>query len=526
MSLLKSARGDRRENERGVTLILVAITLTAFIAASAFSVDLGRTIVVNRSLQSVADSTAITAARYTDIIDKMQPAPATAYLATQARNAVTENGSAAQVTVTGGVWGLKNGVVQFTIQPCGIEFPPYATPCNAVKVTASSALAGLFHHGTSTLSRSAVGFENPEAGFSIGTYLASFSSTQSAILNDMLDTLGPGGISLTAVGYDGLATSYVSVQQLINASGGVLTPTNVLTTSLSGAQWNQYLTSALGTQIASVSCTGSTPPPACAGHAALMGLAPFISGSTSVTLCNLVSINGSTCETQLSQTAMTASIDVLQTLTTEAEVADGTNAVNLNGDLNILGVTSATITTSLISKPAIAYGPINTTASTGQVNAVLALNVAGLGVVNVQVTAATGTATLSSVTCTGNSLTQTLINARTTGATLTPTFAGLSLSPVTLTGAVASPSFIAAHVPPSFASIPSATNPTPTNPNPWTFGTESPSVTLGSSDLILGPVFALLDPVIAPVLESLGVMLAGAQVADLSTGCGAVSLVQ
>jgi uncharacterized membrane protein len=37
---------------------------------------------------------------------------------------------------------------------------------------------------------------------------------------------------------------------------------------------------------------------------------------------------------------------------------------------------------------------------------------------------------------------------------------------------------------------------------------------------------AQLQPILGPVLQALGVEVAGAQVADLSTNCDAVSLVQ
>ena len=84
------------------------------------------------------------------------------------------------------------------------------------------------------MSRTAIAAVTPEDGFSIGTYLASASTNQqpslqqTGVLNDILSVLGPNA-SVTAVGYQGLANTYVSVSQLIAASGGVLTTSNVLT---------------------------------------------------------------------------------------------------------------------------------------------------------------------------------------------------------------------------------------------------------------------------------------------------------
>ena len=62
------------------------------------------------------------------------------------------------------------------------------------------------------------------------------STQQSAVLNALLSPLGTSA-SLTAVGYQGLATADVTLAQLITASGGLLSATNVMTAQLTAAQW-------------------------------------------------------------------------------------------------------------------------------------------------------------------------------------------------------------------------------------------------------------------------------------------------
>jgi uncharacterized membrane protein len=536
MSLWKRVFTKRRDGERGATLVLVAICMTALIAASGISVDLGREVDMNRSLQSTADSAAIDAARYMSIIDQDQPAPAAVALTAQAKNGVAESGSNATVTATGGVWEYKNGSWKFDPpqKPCGISVPPAITPCNAVKVTVTSSLSNLFEHGSRTLSRTAVGFQTPEAGFSIGTYLATVSSTQSSVLRSLLSALAASPIpvsgtgSVGVLGYSGLATSYVSIQQLINVSGGVLTPSNVLNTSLTSALLDQFLDNALQLQAGMLTCGSSPQPPPCAAVSALNTLAGDIHGSTSTTLCQLVSINGSGCGTQLAATALNTNIDVLQTLTTEAELANGTNALDVSTALGLPGVVSAKLVLTVGQIPQIAYGPINTTASTGQVNAVLTLNVGTVlapQMVTLQVTAATGTASLFSVTCKAPFHAQ--VNANTTAATITPSALGLTFGPTTVSGAIGSPVFTAGFVPPSASTISS-----PSNQNPQTIGNDSPTIVLGTGSgntgfsTLLAPIFAGVDTVLAPVLNSLGVTLSGAQVAGLSVNCGAVTLAQ
>ena len=76
---------------------------------------------------------------------------------------------------------------------------------------------------------------------------------------------------------------------------------------------------------------------------------------------------------------MSANLDVLQLLTTEAEVANGSNAINVQSALGITGVTSSTLSLVVGQPPQVAYGPVGTTATTAQVTADLKLNVLGVG---------------------------------------------------------------------------------------------------------------------------------------------------
>ena len=101
----------------------------------------------------------------------------------------------------------------------------------------------------------------PESGFSIGSYLTSVNSQQTAVLNDILSTLGTSA-NVTAVGYEGLANTYVTVNQLITASGGLLTTSNVMTTSLTASQWLAIWNDAVANQVAQLNC-GAVADPRC-----------------------------------------------------------------------------------------------------------------------------------------------------------------------------------------------------------------------------------------------------------------------
>ena len=189
--------------------------------------------------------------------------------------------------------------------------------------------------------------------------------------------------NLTVVGYAGLANTFVSVQQLINASGGILTPTNVMSATLSAAQWDSFLNGAVSSQAALLTC-GNTPTPyPCAATSVLRPfvLSPGPLSSTSLQLCQIVSIDGSSCGSQLSQVALSTNLNVLQTLTTEAELANGAGGLDVTAALGLKDTLGNPIpamlylSASAIHPPVVAYGPVGTTASTGQVGATLALTV-------------------------------------------------------------------------------------------------------------------------------------------------------
>jgi uncharacterized membrane protein len=530
----------RDNHERGATLILVAISMTALIAASGMAVDLGRTFVTNRSLQLVADAAALDSARYIAAQETLTLPSSSSNLVVEANNAVSDNRSGANLSVIEGLWTSQTFTPESGAHCKGSTPPTGNLPCNAVKVTATSNLARLFSHGTSTLSRTAVAADTPEAAFSIGSYLASATSPspQTSVLGVLLGKLGASA-NLTAVGYAGLANTFVSVQQLINASGGILTPTNVMSATLSGAQWDSFLNGAVSSQAALLTC-GNTPTPyPCAATSVLRPfvLSPGPLSSTSLQLCQIVSIDGSSCGSQLSQVALSTDVNVLQTLTTEAELANGASGLDVTAALGLTDTLGHPVpavlylSASAIHPPAVAYGPVGTTASTGQVGATLALTVpvplVGNQVLNIPIAAATGTATLKTVTCQSNALYKAIISAGTTASG--PNSVTLNNSPIaTLTLNGVSPpnllSYGAPYVPPSPTTATAGFN-------PINVATSTPTVSFG---LLPGSLPVLVStllnttvpPILGPVLQALGVEVAGAQVADLSTNCAAVSLVK
>src|SRR6202034_2664683 len=108
MNLRKPCR--RVRDERGATLILVAISMILLLWGGAFAVDLGLTTVGNRQVQNMADTAALDVTRSLNIADWNSSIPSpgagttASYLNGKLAGADTDNGSAATLTETPGVW--------------------------------------------------------------------------------------------------------------------------------------------------------------------------------------------------------------------------------------------------------------------------------------------------------------------------------------------------------------------------------------------------------------------------------------
>jgi uncharacterized membrane protein len=535
--------GQRRRDERGATLVLTGICMVLLLWCGAMGVDVGFSVYGSRQAQAMADTAALDLARYINIADNQVSNPAAqTYLDGKLTNVTTDNASNAGLTVKLGLW--QSG--SFTAESkCTPSTPALTYICNAVDVTAAQAVPQIFFGGfrvlnghagsTATTDRSTIAAVTPESSFSIGTYLANLTDPgqQLPVLDALLGALGTPA-NLTAVGYQGLADTNVTISQLVTASGGLLTSSDVLTTSLSAAQWLTIWDDAVANQSAQLNCGASPVPSPCNAGQALSGL-DF--GGSSAELCQLVSINmGSiasgctnttTTTTVLSTAALSASLNVLQILSTEAELANGTSALNVTTALGITGVTTAQLYLTLVQPPQVAYGVVGTTASTAQVQANLQLTLPLLGVLSIPLSAASGTATLKTLKCQNNAMSTTTITGATNTTSGAITLAGTNIATMSISGYSGSSTTFAGGssgvVPPTASTAAAGTNPyqvSSTTPTPTVTGLS------GSTNPIISTALTTVIGFLDPVLQATGVSVAGASLADLGTSCDAVSLVQ
>lgn len=539
----------RRRDERGATFVFTALCMVLLFWGGAMGVNIGFNVLGTRDAQAAADTGALDLTRYINLADGNYSTltKANQYMTTQLQNLASDNGwgSNTTLTYTGGYWNAS-GAPGWSIPNkgaspgCYDQFPAANPPCTAVMITATEQVPQIFFGGTASVSRTAIAALTPEDGFSVGNYLASGPTNQQpttqqvGVLNDIVGVLSSNA-SVTAAGYQGLANTYVSVSQLISASGGVLTTSNVLTKSLQPQTWYSLVDAAVGNQEGVLNCSSTPTPSACSAYSALATLGSF-SGSTGETLCNLVTINSYCSSGSLADPGLHANLDVLQLLTTEAELANGTTPLNVTPAFGISGW-SATLTLDLTQPPQIAYGPVGTTATTAQVSSDLKFTQAGTGTVDIPLSTAQGTATLKTVNCSeqnnsfGSAVVSTSTQSTSGSVTLNgtlPALATLTINAVPTTGTT-SLQFNSSNFPPTASSAFPTTPPSATPTNPLQLTTATPTLSYSGSTAT-GAVATLLNttlpPVLGPVLQAAGASVGGATVADLDYNCGAVSIVK
>ena len=221
LQVIDPRRWHAGRGERGDIAIIAAIVMPIMILALAFGIDIGHMTYVHRNLQKIADMAAIAGAE--DISNASA-------LATG--NAV-KNGlqtSSTQITVTPGNWNpqIEAAPTYFSAAV------PNGHQANAVQVQLSESVPYFFFFGPAkTVQAQAIAWvPNPAAGFSLSSTLLNVSEQQSALLNSLLGgLLGIHNLNLGVAAFNGLLNTSVSLGQLAQ-SIGVGTVNNLLNANL------------------------------------------------------------------------------------------------------------------------------------------------------------------------------------------------------------------------------------------------------------------------------------------------------
>ncbi|WP_260463979.1 TadG family pilus assembly protein [Burkholderia sp. Bp8963] len=363
---------DRRRmgGQRGAVAVLAAVwVLLAVVVLGA--IDIGNLFFQRRDLQRIADMSALAAAQRMD--DKCAQ-PTTTATQNASANGFDPQASGNSMSIVCGRWDVA-----------AFPNPPYfgsaSSQLNAVQVTLSKPVPFFFLGPKRTVTATSIGKEvNPDS-FTLGTSLVTL---QGGLVNNVLGALLGANLNLSAVSYQGLATTQIALKDLVVAAN-VGTVDQLANVSVTAGGFAQLLVTALSkTQVANVNAGVAT--------SALQAIAKVAVGTTTV---NVLS-NGSTPGVLAvglanKQAAADARVTLLDALMVAAEVAAaGQPAVNVNTGVN-LGLVNATLQVQIIKPPVLAVGEggidpttgtWRTQASTAQVR--LYLN-ADLGTTNITI---------------------------------------------------------------------------------------------------------------------------------------------
>lgn len=380
MRRARPGRPSGRRDERGAILVMAVPGLVLALVAMSLSVDLGRQVLDKRRDQAVADAAALDAARR--LADHQGAAVASA-----ARNGF---GDASKVVAERG----RVDAGGFQVDPTG----------DAVRVSVSSSVDYIFAPGRKDLKASAVARAGAQAGFYLGSTLASVDTGKAALLNRVLGSMlkgtAAGGGNADILGWQGLANSQVSLASLWGEM-------ELLEAGVQFATLDQLLQSDVTVaQVAQATANALTRKGDLAGASLYGGGAGIVSQATSTAtfkLGRLIQV-----EQGAGPAALAGQVNAFQLLTATALLANGTNAIAIPGaTANVVGVSSATLVLGVVEGPKWVFGAKGVLGTTAQATATLTptvdLPVAGLATITgdlpIAVSLAGATGTLADIRC-------------------------------------------------------------------------------------------------------------------------------
>jgi uncharacterized membrane protein len=322
-----------QRDERGAILVMSTVGFVLAVICSALAVDLGTLAQERRRNQKVADLAALDAVR--DIANHDVRAQQSAH--NPNRNAFPTGAGYSVTSVRGRLDASRTFIADGT--------------GNAVEVTVTSPHRNNFLPGGATVVARAVASAEERAQFSVGSNLASFSSDTSTLLNPIFSDYFDTTVNGTAVGYQGLAHSTVSLGELVAADTTLGSPSQMLSSDTNLRQLAQATLTVLSNRAAG-------------GDAAALNAKTFLAQFVTSIDSSLVVRLGDILEfNQPSDPAVAgAQINVFDLLTTggqQAQILNGDNVVSVpNLTLGIPGLASSTLQLTLIEPAKLsALGP-------------------------------------------------------------------------------------------------------------------------------------------------------------------------
>ncbi len=394
-------RKEFLRSREGFVSMMFALMMPVFLMCAAVSVDVGTFYLQKRALQGATDLAAIAAA-----------ANASHALTAAQQNLVLNGFSAAAVqTVTFG-----NYTANAALSPAQ-QFTPAATG-TAVQVTTTiqaryyfATILNMISHSaastdSTTINAQATAALTQQAAIGIGSGLASLNN---GVLNGLLGGLLGSNLSLSLMDYQSLANANIDLFAFGKALGQEL---NISALTYNDVANLQAPASAVFQALATAANHSSGVPLSVVDDlTTLANLAP----STKISVGQLVSYGEDGALALNSAVPLSATTDALDMVSAIAQLANGTNQMQVALGANLSPVASATVALAIGQPPVnsgyVAVGPIGTTVHTAQTRLLITLQIAQSGsasLINlpIYIELASATATLSSISCPSNSSAQ------------------------------------------------------------------------------------------------------------------------
>lgn len=551
----------RGRDQNGQVLPIVALCMVFVIIGAAFGIDLGMLTAQKRKLQSVADLVALDVLRSINgtacnaiqsngqtLVSNLN----TAAVTSAQRNNFTVGGTNG-LTVEPGIWNAAAGSFSTFGPSCASNVNGQP---NAVRITAAGqtqyGFARVIGLASQNQNRSGIASRIGTVDFSLGSSLIDVNSSNSPLLNPLMNALlGTGNrVSASLVSYQGLANSTISLAALATQMGlGLGSSSNLMNTSVSMSS----LLSAASTVLAN---NGNSTAAATLANLAAASVAANSTLTTRIgDLVKLASGTGSTADAQL---------NVFQLITGSAQIANGSNFVNIPGLTLSTGLAGLTVQVQAIQPQQMCIGFTLTTAppcSTQQVTVkvtptISPLNILGLsqlvsvqGSIPITITAGGATASPTAINCDGSPGGFTLgvspqAGNISTSFSLTSSVAGVLGTSLTTTGTgvqTVSPTYSDPFTAPFPPGTPASTHNgnTTVGLNALTYGQTTVSASLLGLGLTtvqvyganlataLSPILTPLDTqIVEPLIKLLGLDVGGADTSGLGMHCTAPKLVK
>lgn len=334
-----------RRDERGAVAAFVGFLVIVLVGVTAFAVDLGVQRVARQDMQTLADLVAMDLSRELDGrgIAELKPLMPALAAAAQERNQ-SPVGTPPLLEVDLG-----------TMSPTGVFTELTSGTPNAVRVEATTtvpfAFAGVLGFDRGSATRSSIAMPTSGACFRLGSYAAAVRSDDSGLLNRLLGN----ALDFTAIGYEGIANSSVSLKG-IAVELGAATPQDLMNSTVTVGR--------LAGAMANVLAREGGPT-----YDAQVTALRKLSTSTSAAVLKQFQLGALLNLTTAGASALATRVNVLDMIAAGGFLANGTNSVKTGVIWNLPAISNTEIALTISQVPQLACGRVGSAvARTGQLS--------------------------------------------------------------------------------------------------------------------------------------------------------------